>query len=115
MVIGLYLATFLASLFIFLTLTMKYKRVTTIIIVFNVITIIQSFGRLIVAWSNDLSLSLLGNMLIYVGGCFCPLLITLILIQLCKINIPKWIIGIITGYTILVFCFSLTIGHSDIY
>ena len=115
MVVGLYLATFLASLCIFITLMIRHKRITTIIILFNIITTIQSFGRVIVAWSDNIQLSLLGNMLIYVGGCFCPMVVSLILIQLCKIKVPKWITGTIIAYTVLVYCLSLTIGHSDIY
>lgn len=115
MVIGVYLATFLASISILISLLTKYKRTTNVVILFSIVTAIQSFGRVIVACTMDLELAWLGNMFIYVGACFCPLIVIIVLNNLCKLNIPKWILYLIIGYTILVYCLTLTIGNSEIY
>ena len=115
MIIGIYLATFLSSICILLTLLIKHERSTNLVILFTIITTIQSLGRLIVASTNIKEVAGIGNMFIYIGGCFCPLVICVILNKLCKLNMPKWLMYTIGGYTVFVYALSLTIGYSPIY
>lgn len=115
MIIGLYLATFLASIFILFTLLIKHRHTDNLIILFCLITTIQSFGRLLIAKAETLELATLGNTFVYIGGCFTPLVVTIILIKMCKLKMPKWVLHILIVYASIVFILSLTIGKSDIY
>lgn len=115
MVVGLYLATFLASFVVLMTMLIKHKRVTTVAVIFGILTTIQSFGRYLVAISTSEELAVIGNMLVHVGGCFCPFVIVYILINLCNMKMPKWLVSGLFIYSAVVFCLVLSIGYSDIY
>ena len=114
-VVGLYLATFLASFCILITLLVKHERSTNLILLFNLLTTIQSFGRVVIAFTEDLECARIGNMFVYIGACFCPLVIVVILNKLCKINMPKWLLYIFTFFTSIVYLCTLTIGYNKMY
>ena len=50
---------------------------------------ISQMGYVALAYSRNIEAAVLANKIIYIGGCFLPLLITLSIMSLCKINIPN--------------------------
>lgn len=74
-----------------------------------------TLGYLARVLSTNLQEALLANKIIYVGGCFFPLLCTLCIMHLCKVRTRKSVA--IAFFTISAFIYgcSLTIGYSDLY
>ncbi len=115
MVVGLYLATFLASLAVLALLLIKHKRVITCAVLFSILVTVNSCGRYLVAVSTTYELARLGNLFIHVGGCYCPLLVVFILANLSNVRLPWWVSSGLTMLSTGVFALSLTTGHSEIY
>ena len=115
MVIGLYAVTFAASLFTLLVLLLKHDHASNLLILFNILTTVQSFGRILISTAETLELAYIGNIFVYIGGCFCPLVVSFIFSEICNIKVPKWIFAVLTTFAVVMYCFSLTIGFSDLY
>ena len=86
MVIGLYTVTFVASLFTLLVLLLKHDHASNLLILFNILTTVQSFGRILISVANTIELAYVGNIFVYIGGCFCPLVVSYIFSEICNIK-----------------------------
>ena len=69
---------------------------------------ISNLGNVFLCTSDNLSSAMLGNKLIYLGGCFLPLFITLSMVNMYKLNIKKIYILISFGLSFLMYAFILT-------
>ena len=115
MICTLYFGTFLASLLILISILVRHRRISTNIMMFSILITINSLGRFLLSTSSTLELAILANTLLYIGGCFCPLLLTMILAEYGQVNLPKWLSLSLTCFSILVFALSLSVGHSSFY
>ena len=115
MVKTVYLITFFASLLVLGTLLIKHKRMTTDVTLFSILVMIQCMGRYMIAESSDYQLAWIGNFFVYVGACYCPLMVVILLYRLCQPEKGKWIIKGLGAFSTLVFALSLTIGRSPLY
>lgn len=115
MVIGLYFCTFLASLFVLVLLLFRYERVSTRFISLSFLIVVQAFGRYLVSISDTTELAWIGYILVYVGGCFCPLIAMVILFRLCKFKMPWQLLSFFAVFSSIVFLLALSIKNSEIY
>ena len=125
MVLLLYTLTFIASLSVTAGLLLAHRRIITSVVMLSFLVTLNSFGRLLIGVASTMELANLGNMLLQLGACFCPLLLIYILADSCEVKLPS---SLKTGLLILalvVLCLplpipgfhlfyeSLTLGHES--
>lgn len=115
LVVGLYFTTFVASLIVLCAILTEHKRTLTIAVAFSFIVMINSLGRFLLAVSTTYEMARFANIMVYVGGCFCPFMAVKILSMLCKMKIPKWVTFVMLSFSFIILLLVLTIGHSPIY
>lgn len=76
---------------------------------------IANLGYLAIALSNNESEAILGNKIIYIGGCFMPLFLFFTIINICNFTLPNIVKHILEAYSFVVYGFVLSIGYSDFY
>lgn len=108
------LALALVNLIVFL-LFFHEKKLSYYILAILAIMTISNAGNLIMAMADTLGEAYLAKKIYYVGGCFIPPIILMVIFKMCNINLHKWIENILIMYSFLVFGMVLTIGYSDIY
>lgn len=96
----------------FLSLGEQHSTLQTLLLV---TAVISNFGHLSIAISKDLGHALFGLKLTYVGGCFLPLIMFLIIAKTCHLKIPKFLVGLMASLQILIFGLVCTIGYLPIY
>ncbi len=115
MVVAFYFLTFMMSLFICISYLIKNRKIDTYFASFSLMVMTNCFGRYLLAVSPNLEMALWANYFLYIGACFCPALLIVILSQLCEIEMPTWLTSTIFTYATIVLCFVFTIGKADIY
>ena len=68
MITGIYLAAFLAALFMTGTLIYRNKRIDTYFILFAIMVCVATLGQYCVATAKSLDTAILANKMIYVGS-----------------------------------------------
>ena len=115
MVIKLYLCTFLAAFALLISLLVFHRRITTGSVLFCLLVIVNSFGRYLVSVSTTYEMARLGNLMIYVGACFCPFMVVRMLVRLSDVKMPRWLTAVLFCWSCLVMALVVTVGHSPIY
>ena len=115
MVVGLYLLTFLASLTVLIHLLVHHKRMVTNVVLLSILVTVNALGRCLLSLSETMDMALLANLFMYLGACFCPLIVISILSDYSDISLPRWLMPVLALLSTLVMGLVLTIGHSDIY
>ena len=77
--------------------------------------VLADFGHLFLALSTTIEGAIVANKVCYLGSCFLPLLLFLLICRLCSFNIPRWVKLVLFAYSTLVFALSCTVGFSDIF
>jgi len=77
--------------------------------------VIANFGSLALALSKSYEGALFATKITYLGASFLPLLFLLIILNICKFNMPRPVTTTLFAFSATVFALSCTIGHSDIY
>lgn len=93
----------------------RNRKIDTLFIIFGIVVAINCFGRYLVAISNNLETAILANKLIYVGGCYAPLMLLLVAARLSNYKIPKVLEQFLVLLSTVVFGLTLTIGSYGIY
>lgn len=115
MVTGLYFITLAASIITTIWFLFKNKKVESLYVIFCLLVVINSFGRYLLSISGSIRVALAANLFIYVGACYCPLMIILALQQLCGIRVSKIVRYIMLFFSTVVLLLASTIGKSGIY
>lgn len=76
---------------------------------------ISNAGQYLMSVANTLEEAVIAKKLVYVGGCFIPPLMLLIIVRMCNISIHKRIRNVAVLYSFAVFGLVLTIGYNDMY
>ena len=115
MITGFYALVFGMSVALLCAVLLKNKRADTTLVLAALLICINCFGRALQASSESLETALLANHFIYVGACYIPLLIAVLLSGLCGFKMPRLLkAGMITLSTVI-FAFSLTVNSSTIF
>ena len=77
--------------------------------------ILADFGHLFLALSTTIEGAIVANKVCYLGSCFLPLFLFLLICRLCSFNIANWVKILLFLYSSLVFALSCTVGFSDIF
>lgn len=111
----LYLVTFLLSVVMCVRFLVRNKKADSTFISFAFLIMINNLGRYLLATSETTEMALWANKFMYVGGCFVPYMLALLMANLCNIKIPDWLKCVGAIPSAVVYGFVITIGKSDIY
>lgn len=115
MVTAFYFIVFLLALAMTASILFRNQKVDTLFILFSICVTINSFGRYMLAASDDLVMAVWANKFLYIGACYAPLLMVLVLQRLCNLKVPRVLMLLMTTYSTLIMCLVFTIGKSKIY
>lgn len=104
----------LINLIVFLMLFREKKLNYYILAILTLVTI-SNAGNLIMALSDTLGEAYIAKKIYYLGGCFIPPIILLVIFKMCNIALGKWMENLLILYSFVVYGMVLTIGYSDIY
>ena len=111
-----YTALFLVSMVLTLVYTVIWHKHFNvhITLMFTIIPI-ACMGYVMLAQSDSINGALTANKIIYIGGCFLCLFILLIVLDMCRINVPRWVKISLIMFTVIVYMSALTAGYSPIF
>ena len=115
MVTAFYFIVFVLSLVMTGSFLVRNKNVDTVFVLFSILVSINCLGRYMLASAECLEVAIWANRFLYVGGCYAPLLMVMVLARLCNLKIPRILSAVMTLYSTVVMCLVMTIGKSDIY
>ncbi len=115
MVTWFYFIVFLLALIMAGSFLLQTKNADSMFVLFSILVVVNCLGRYMLASAQTLEMAIWANKFLYVGGCFAPLLILIVLARLCNQRIPRWLIAVLTAYSTLVIGLVMTIGRSGIY
>ena len=76
---------------------------------------ISNLGYVFLAHSTNLEEAILSNQVIYLGGCFLPVMITLCIFELCHIKLNRVFRVAILALSMVAYAAVLSVGHTDIF
>lgn len=77
--------------------------------------VIANGGYLCIAVSKSVDAAIIGNSLVYLGGCYLPFFVFCIGADLTGIHPPKWLKLFMVGLSTFVFISTFTVGRSSVY
>ncbi len=107
--------TFLLSLLMIGIILAKYKKLDTLFFLLGLSIVINCLGRFMLSTSQNLETAIWANLFLYVGGCYAPLLLAIVLFKVCNMKFPKIATVVMTAYSTIVLLLVMTVGYSDIY
>ena len=116
MAIIYYAAAFGVSVLLTLIYVFFYHRHYDIHITLTfVLVALSNLGFLMISQSRGVEAALLGNIIVYIGGCYLILMITLVVFSLCDIRLNRYIKMLLYVIATVVFFFTLQIGRNELY
>lgn len=115
MVTWLYFLTFAASILMMASFLIRNSKIDTGYVLFGLTIVITAMGRWFISASDTLGQAIFGNKILYLGTCFVPLTMIMLLARFSKIHIPKVVVTLLTIYSAVVFAAVMTVGHTDWY
>ena len=115
MVTWFYFIVFVLSLVMMGSFLFRNKNVDTLFILFSLMVTLNCMGRYMLAISHSLETAIWANRILYVGGCFTPLLTVFVLARLCNQRIPRVMAVLMVLYSTIVLALVMTIGKCGIY
>ena len=77
--------------------------------------VLADFGYLFLALSTTIEGAIVANKVCYLGACFLPLFLFLLICRLCSFDLSRWIKLLMFLYSAFVFALSCTVGFSDVF
>ena len=116
MVTAYYTAAFWLSVVLMLVYVFLYRRHNDIhISMVFVLVPISNLAQLLLSRSETIEAALLANKIVYIGGCYLIMMITLAIFGLCEIHLNRYIRLFLYIVTTAVFFFTLQMGRNDLY
>lgn len=115
MVSMLYLTVFFLSVILLCRLLIRNKSIDSKLVFLAITIMLNNFGRYLVSVSQTVEMATCANKILYFGACFAPVMLALIMCDLCKIKIPTIVKYICGAIPTLVYLLVLSIGKSEIY
>lgn len=115
MVTWFYLIVLLIAVVMTAGILIKNRKVDNAFILFSVLLTINSFGHYMISVSDTVETAIWANKIMYVGGCYLPFVIFLVVTRLCNIRVNRYFKYGLLGYATIVLCFVMTIGHNGWY
>ncbi len=104
----------LVNLIAFL-LFFREKKLNYYILAILALITISNAGNYLMAIADTLNEAILAKKIYYVGGCFIPPIMLMVIFKMCNINIKKWLENAMMLYSFGVYGAVLTVGYSEMY
>ena len=115
MVAGFYFVVLLISVVMTGSILIRNRKVDNAFILFGFLLIANCAGQYMLAISETVEMAVWANKIMYVGGCYLPFVIFLVVTRLCNISVNRWFKFFLLGYATVVLALVMTIGHTDWY
>lgn len=115
MIIWLYFFSFLLTFAITTSLLLSHKRILTSIVLLGSLVTFASLGRFLMAISQSWELAYFGLILMQIAASYCPIVIILILAEMCHIKLFKSVVFLLTAIGTVVFVLMLPFPDFDLY
>ena len=76
---------------------------------------IANIGYIPLYLSENVNEALLGNKIVYIGGCFLSLLCMLAMSSMFSIRLPRWVVVCAVGFSLFIYFAALSAGHTDFF
>ena len=115
--VSYYAAMFvLASInFIVFLMMFREKKLNYYILALLAIITVSNVGNFLLATADNVGEAMIAKKIYYVGGCFMPPIMLLVIFKMCNISIKKWIENLFLLYSFIVYSMVFSIGYSEIY
>lgn len=102
------------NLIVFLML-FREKKLNYYILALLAIITISNAGNFFLATANSIEEAIIAKKIYYVGGCFMPPIMLILIVRMCNISVRKWIENLFSFYSFVVYTMVFSIGYSKIY
>ena len=115
--INYYLITTVMAILSFLVLIFTYesRKTNYYYMIIMILTALTNCGYLAIAVSKNLEEAVLANKICYLGGCFMPTAIFLLMCAICNYNVTRGLRCILYGYSAFVYSMIMVSGYSEYY
>lgn len=107
--------TFILSLVMVGIILGKYKKLDTLFFLLGLSIVVNCMGRFMLSTAQSLETAMLANIFLYVGGCYAPLLLAIVLFKVCNMRFPKIATIIMTAYSTVILLLVMSVGYTDLY
>ncbi|MGN0484346.1 MAG: HD domain-containing phosphohydrolase [Lachnospiraceae bacterium] len=111
----LYLLAFVISVVILAVVIMKGRTQNIYWILMAVIVVNGTAGYLMIVTAHELETAIFANKLSYIANCFFPLVLFLMLAELCQWKISKEMVVCLTGYSLIIMICVMSVGYNNVY
>ena len=94
---------------------LREKKKNSWLILLYVSVFVVNLGYLALALSGTLDNALMANRIAYLGSVFLPLAMLMVIGDVCEVQFPKKLTGLLLGVSVLVFLIAASPGYLDIY
>ena len=114
MILAYYHIIFVMSVLLTLAYVLSWHKHfdVHITLIFTLVPI-AILGNLLTACSTNIEEATVANKITYFGGTFLILIITLTILNLCDIKVPKWLRAGMMGLSMVLYLSALTVGYKD--
>lgn len=105
---------FVSLLLIGACLAVDKKRNIWLLLLFVSVSVCN-LGYFLVSMAKNLTFALVANSISYLGSVFLPFFMLLMILNLCKMNYPKWLPGALAAVGGLIFILTASPGISQLY
>lgn len=107
--------TFILSLVMIGIILGKYKKLDTLFFLLGLSIVVNCLGRFMLSSAQNLETAMWANLFLYVGGCYAPLLLAIVLFKVCNMRFPKIATIIMTTYSTIILLLVMSVGYTDLY
>lgn len=115
MVVGFYFLVFVLSVIMLIMFIVNNKYVNSLYLLFSIIFAIGNLGRFILATSSGLETAIFANKLVYLGGCFMPFIVFLVVAELSDFKLPRIERIILLMCSTVMMAFAMTVGYTKVF
>lgn len=114
--VAYYVVFFIISCILTIILTARWRKRFDVNLPLIFLSVdIANLGYVLYYMSGDLEEALIANKIVYMGGCFLPLLVLFLLIRLCRFRVSRAIKATLLALTMIIYGGVLTTGIYPIY
>ena len=106
---------FLLSVVMMVSVLVRYRKIDTLFLLVEISVTLNCMGRFLLDASGTLDSAIWANKLMYIGACYAPPLLIMMLFRLCSLRLPRIAALLMTLYSTVVMGFVMTIGVNGIY
>lgn len=115
MVTWFYLVVFLIAVIMTGSILIKNRKVDNAFILFSVLLTVNCGGQYLFSVSKSVEMAIWSNKIIYIGACYLPFVVFLVVTRLCNIKVNRYFKWFLVGYATVVLGFVMTIGYNTLY